>query len=56
MTPQDLLHHIDSGEPWPAGAGAGFDDLGSAYQCALAVQRWEARFDAVLPGLEIRFE
>ena len=27
MTPQDLLHHIDSGEPWPAGAGAGFDLL-----------------------------
>lgn len=38
MTPQDLLHHIDSGAPWPAGGGAGFDDLAAAYQCALAVR------------------
>ncbi|OGB07530.1 MAG: hydratase [Burkholderiales bacterium RIFCSPHIGHO2_12_FULL_69_20] len=55
MTPQDLLHHIDSGEPWPAGAGAGFDDLGSAYQCALAVRALRVARGELPRGYKIGF-
>jgi len=38
MTPQDLLRHGDTGEPWPAHGGAEFADLPSAYRSALAVR------------------
>lgn len=55
MTPQELLHHIDSGEPWPAGAGAGFDDLGSAYQCALAVRALRVARGELPRGYKIGF-
>ena len=38
MTPQDLLKHSDTGEPWPVNEGAEFADLSSAYRSALAVR------------------
>ncbi len=38
MTPQNLLDHSDSGQPWPAGAGADFTDLAAAYPVAQAVR------------------
>jgi 2-oxo-3-hexenedioate decarboxylase len=38
MTPHELLRHIDHGEPWPPGAGVGFDAMPAAYQTALAVR------------------
>jgi 2-oxo-3-hexenedioate decarboxylase len=39
MTPQDLLAHADSGQPWPDLAGAAaFTDRDSAYQAARATR------------------
>ncbi len=39
MTPEQLLNHIDSGEPWPADLPAdAFGDLAHAYRSALAVR------------------
>jgi 2-keto-4-pentenoate hydratase len=38
MTPQDLLKHSDTGEPWPVNGGDEFVDLASAYRWALAVR------------------
>jgi 2-keto-4-pentenoate hydratase len=38
MTPQQIVQHHDSGEPWPAGGDSGLADLPSAYQTALAVR------------------
>lgn len=38
MSPQDLLAHSDSGQPWPAGAGAELNDLAAAYALAQAVR------------------
>jgi 2-oxo-3-hexenedioate decarboxylase len=38
MTPREILDHDDSGELWPAGGGAAFTDLPSAYATALAVR------------------
>lgn len=47
MTPQRILEHNDSGEPWPAGGGDAFADLPSAYATALAVRALRmARGDA----------
>ena len=37
MTPQSLLAHYDSGQPWAAGAGTGLD-VPAAYQRALEVR------------------
>jgi 2-keto-4-pentenoate hydratase len=48
MTPQTLLSHLDSGQMWPASAGAAPpQDVAAAYQRALAVRklrqvRWRA--------------
>lgn len=38
MTPQQILDHHDSGQPWPAQGGSGFAELPAAYQTALAVR------------------
>ncbi len=38
MTPEQLLQHNDSGQLWPADAGAAFTDLPAAYQTALQVR------------------
>jgi 2-keto-4-pentenoate hydratase len=38
MTPQQILAHQDSGQPWPAGGGSAIIDLPAAYQTALAVR------------------
>jgi 2-oxo-3-hexenedioate decarboxylase len=38
MTPQALLRHVDTGEPWPADGGADLTDLPVAYRAALAVR------------------
>jgi len=38
MTAQDILRHCDAGTVWPEPGGAGFTDLASAYQTALAVR------------------
>jgi 2-oxo-3-hexenedioate decarboxylase len=38
MTPQQLLAHTDSGELWPEGAGAAFNELPAAYRAALDVE------------------
>ena len=37
MTPQSLLTHYDSGQPWAAGVGTGLD-VAAAYQRALEVR------------------
>lgn len=38
MTPQQLLQSIDSGQLWPDGAGPSIQQVGAAYQTALAVR------------------
>lgn len=38
MTPQALLRHVDTGEPWPADGGVDLTDLPAAYRAALAVR------------------
>jgi 2-oxo-3-hexenedioate decarboxylase len=38
MTPQQILDHHDSGQPWPDAAGSDLADLPPAYQTALAVR------------------
>ncbi|CAG1018859.1 2-oxo-3-hexenedioate decarboxylase [Burkholderiaceae bacterium] len=38
LTPQQILHHNDSGELWPEGSAAGFAALPAAYTAALAVR------------------
>ncbi len=54
MTPQLLLQHIDSGEPWPAQAAAG-TDLAGAYQTALAVRALRLSRCEVPRGFKIGF-
>jgi 2-oxo-3-hexenedioate decarboxylase len=55
MTPQHLLDHNDSGEPWPAGGGAGFTDLSAAYDSALAVRALRVARGEVPAGFKIGF-
>jgi 2-oxo-3-hexenedioate decarboxylase len=55
MTPQQLLQHHDSGELWPAGAGAAFDDLPAAYRTALEVRALRIARGEVPRGYKIGF-
>lgn len=56
MTPQTLLSHLDSGQLWPAGAGAEPAlDVAAAYQTALAVRRLRIARGEVPRGYKIGF-
>ncbi len=56
MTPQTLLSHLDSGQLWPAGAGAEPAlDVAAAYQTALAVRRLRIERGEVPRGYKIGF-
>ena len=55
MTPQQILAHLDSGQPWPAQGGSGFVDLPSAYQTALAVRALRLARGEVPRGYKVGF-
>jgi len=54
MTPQQLLAHLDSGQPWPASA-ATFTDIAAAYQDALAVRALRAARGERPRGFKVGF-
>jgi len=55
MTPQDLLKHSDTGEPWPVNGGAEFAELPSAYRSALAVRALRIGRGEIPRGYKIGF-
>jgi len=55
MTPENLLEHNDTGEPWPLHGGDGFADLSSAYQSALAVRALRIARSEVPCGYKVGF-
>jgi 2-keto-4-pentenoate hydratase len=55
MTPQLLLSHIDSGDPWPAGSERNTDGVAAAYQQALAVRQLRIGRGEVPRGFKIGF-
>jgi 2-oxo-3-hexenedioate decarboxylase len=55
MTPDELLTYSDSGDCWPPDAGAGFADLPSAYQAALAVRALRVARGEVPRGYKVGF-
>ena len=55
MTPQEILDHSDSGELWPAEAGAAFTDLPSAYATALAVRALRVGRGEIPRGYKVGF-
>jgi 2-oxo-3-hexenedioate decarboxylase len=55
MTPQDVLWHSDTGEPWPVNGGAEFTDLPSAYRSALAVRALRIARGEIPSGYKVGF-
>ena len=55
MTPEQLLHHIDTGHPWPARGGDEFTDLPLAYQTALAVRALRLARGEIPRGYKVGF-
>jgi 2-oxo-3-hexenedioate decarboxylase len=55
MNPQQVLEHSDSGELWPAGGGAAFADLPSAYATALAVRTLRLARGELPRGFKVGF-
>ena len=55
MTPQQILDHLDRGQPWPTGGSSGFTDLPAAYQTALAVRGLRAARGDLPRGYKVGF-
>ena len=55
MTPQELLRHGDTGQPWPSHGGAVFADLATAYRSALAVRALRIARGEIPRGYKVGF-